>query len=82
VISTQAPTDADLLSVLIDDAKTGKDPKTKLFMYSADERSTRSKRRGHQAGEPGFGDFRSAEEVREPGRGRAADAVAESATAT
>lgn len=37
IISTQAPTDADLLSILIDDAKTGKDPKTKLALYTADE---------------------------------------------
>lgn len=35
VISTQAPTDADLLSVLIDDAKKEEDPKTKLFLWSA-----------------------------------------------
>lgn len=35
VISTQAPTDADLLSVLIDDAKRGSDPRTKLVLYTA-----------------------------------------------
>src|SRR5690606_22045729 len=35
VISTQAPTDADLLSVLIDDARAGADPETKLFLYAA-----------------------------------------------
>lgn len=35
VISTQAPTDADLLSVLIDDALTGKDPTVKVVQYSA-----------------------------------------------
>src|SRR3546814_10221430 len=37
IISTQAPTDADLLSVLIDDAKTQRDPRTKLVLYTADE---------------------------------------------
>lgn len=37
VISTQAPTDADLLSVLIDDAKRKEDPRTKLVLYTADE---------------------------------------------
>lgn len=37
IISTQAPTDADLLSILIDDAKTGADPKTKVFLWTADE---------------------------------------------
>ena len=36
VISTQAPTDADLLSILIDDAARGEDPRTKLVLYSAD----------------------------------------------
>lgn len=37
IISTQAATDNDLLSILIDDAKTGADPTIKLFMYTADE---------------------------------------------
>jgi phage terminase large subunit-like protein len=36
VISTQAPTDADLLSMLIDDAKTLADPRTKLVLYTSD----------------------------------------------
>lgn len=36
VISTQAPTDADLLSILIDDAKTGADERVKLFLFTAD----------------------------------------------
>lgn len=35
VISTQAPTDADLLSVLIDDAQTGADPKVKCWLFTA-----------------------------------------------
>lgn len=35
IISTQAPTDADLLSVLIDDAVTGIDPRTTLSLYTA-----------------------------------------------
>jgi phage terminase large subunit-like protein len=35
VISTQAPTDADLLSVLIDDALTGADPMVKVVLYAA-----------------------------------------------
>ena len=33
IISTQAPTDGDLLSVLIDDALTGKDPRVKVVLY-------------------------------------------------
>jgi phage terminase large subunit-like protein len=36
IISTQAPTDADLLSVLIDDGMTNADPLTKVFLYTAD----------------------------------------------
>lgn len=35
IISTQAPTDADLLSVLVDDAQTGADPTVKVVQYSA-----------------------------------------------
>jgi phage terminase large subunit-like protein len=35
VISTQAPTDGDLLSILIDDAKAGNDPRTVLSLYTA-----------------------------------------------
>lgn len=35
VISTQAPTDADLLSLLIDDALSGADPRVKCRLYSA-----------------------------------------------
>jgi hypothetical protein len=35
IISTQAPTDADLLSLLIDDALTGRDPRVKVELYSA-----------------------------------------------
>lgn len=34
VISTQAPTDADLLSLLIDDARTGADPRNKCVLYT------------------------------------------------
>jgi phage terminase large subunit-like protein len=35
IISTQAPTDADLLSILIDDAKAGHDPRTVLRFNTA-----------------------------------------------
>lgn len=34
VISTQAPTDADLLSLLIDDGKSGADPRVKCVLYA------------------------------------------------
>lgn len=35
IISTQAPTDADLLSVLIDDAMSASDPMTKVVLHTA-----------------------------------------------
>jgi len=35
IISTQAPTDGDLLSVLIDDAQSGLDPRTVVRLYTA-----------------------------------------------
>jgi phage terminase large subunit-like protein len=35
IISTQAPTDGDLLSILIDDALTGEDPRTIVSLYTA-----------------------------------------------
>jgi phage terminase large subunit-like protein len=65
VISTQAPTDADLLSLLIDDAKTGADPKLKLFMFSADESLDPFSDEAIRAANPAFGDFLNAEEVRQ-----------------
>lgn len=34
IISTQAPTDADLLSLIIDDALTGADPTNKVVLYT------------------------------------------------
>ncbi len=37
IISTQAPKDGDLLSVLIDDALKDSDPRTKIALYTADE---------------------------------------------
>jgi phage terminase large subunit-like protein len=64
VISTQSPTDADLLSVLIDDAKTGKDPRTKLFMFSADETLDPFSTAAIKQANPAYGDFQNAEEVR------------------
>jgi len=35
IISTQAPTDSDLLSVLIDDALAGHDPRVTLSLFTA-----------------------------------------------
>lgn len=64
VISTQAPTDADLLSVLIDDAARGEDPRTKLFLYAADKSLDPFSDQAIKAANPAFGDFQNAQEVR------------------
>ena len=65
VISTQAPTDADMLSVLIDDAKRGLDPKTKLFLFSADEKLDPFGAKAMKQANPALGDFLNATEVAE-----------------
>lgn len=65
VISTQAPTDTDLLSVLIDDAASGADPLTKLFLYTADEALDPFGDEALQAANPALGDFLNADEVRQ-----------------
>lgn len=68
IISTQAPTDADLLSVLIDDAKTQADPKTKLFMWTADPEMDPFSEDALKAANPAYGDFLNAQEVWETGQ--------------
>ena len=64
IISTQAPTDADLLSILIDDAKTKADPRTKLFLWTADEDLDPFKVSTIKKANPAYGDFLNAEEVK------------------
>lgn len=63
IISTQAPTDADLLSVLIDDAKTGADPKTKLFLWTAPEDLDPFSKKAIKKANPAFDHFMNQEEV-------------------
>ncbi len=63
VISTQAPTDSDLLSILIDDAKAEHDAKTKLFLYTAPEDAPPFKKATIRKANPAFGDFLNADEV-------------------
>lgn len=63
IISTQAPTGADLLSVLIDDAKTQKDPRVRLFVYEADPDADPFRRSTIRQANPAFGDFLNADEV-------------------
>jgi len=63
IISTQAPTDADLLSLLIDDALTGADPRNKVELCTApmdmDPFSVKAIRKAN----PHFDDFMNQEEV-------------------
>jgi phage terminase large subunit-like protein len=65
IISTQAPADADLLSVLIDDAKTGRDQRTKLVLYSADESLDPFSDEAIRAANPHFDAFMNQREVRD-----------------
>jgi len=59
VISTQAPTDADLLSVLIDDAEKGIDPRTIVSLYTADDSLDPFSVEAMKAANPAFGDFQN-----------------------
>jgi phage terminase large subunit-like protein len=63
VISTQSPTDADLLSVLIEDAKKGADPKVKLALFTADPEADPFDVETIKQANPAFGDFQNADEV-------------------
>jgi phage terminase large subunit-like protein len=63
VISTQAPTDADLLSTLIDGALSGADPKTVVSLYSAPMGADPFEAATLQACNPAWGDFLNADEV-------------------
>jgi phage terminase large subunit-like protein len=64
IISTQAPTDADLLSILIDDAKRGEDPETKLFLWTAPENLDPFSDAAQYAANPALGDFLSLAELK------------------
>lgn len=64
VISTQAPTDADLLSVLIDDALGGGDPKTVVSLHTAPMDMDPFSDEAIKAANPAYGDFLNADIVR------------------
>jgi phage terminase large subunit-like protein len=64
IISTQAPTDADLLSVLIDDALTDADGRTKAELYVADLELDPFADEAIRAANPHFDVFMNQEEVR------------------
>ena len=63
IISTQAPTAGDLLSILIDDAQTGADPKVTLSMYAAGDDDDPFSEQTIIKANPAFGDFQSRDEV-------------------
>ena len=65
VISTQAPTDDDLLSVLIDDALDGHDPHTVVSLYTAPMDADPFSDEAIKAANPAYGDFLNAELVRD-----------------
>lgn len=64
VISTQAPEDGDLLSILIDDAARKTDPKVKLFLWTAPVELDPFSDEAIKAANPAFGDFLNATEIR------------------
>lgn len=63
VISTQAPTDGDLLSILIDDALEGNDPRVVLSLYTADPDLDPFSEEAIKQANPAYGDFLNAAEV-------------------
>lgn len=63
VISTQAPNPDDLLSVLIDDAKTEADPRVVLSLYTAPDDADPFDAETIRLANPAFGDFQNADEV-------------------
>ena len=63
IISTQAPTDADLLSVLIEDGLKGADPRVVVSLYTADPALDPFSEDAIRAANPAFGDFQNATET-------------------
>jgi phage terminase large subunit-like protein len=63
IISTQSPTDGDLLAVLIDDALAGNDPRVVLSLYTAPLEADPFAEETIRLANPAFGDFLNAREV-------------------
>ena len=64
IISTQAPTDADLLSILIDDALAGNDPRIICKLYTAPLEDDPFLVSTIRKANPAYGDFLNANEVK------------------
>lgn len=65
VISTQAPTDADLLSIWLDDAERSQDPTIVSHVYTAPEGCELTDKEAWKAANPALGLFRSVKDVEE-----------------
>jgi phage terminase large subunit-like protein len=63
IISTQSPTDSDLLSMLIDDGLSGKDPRVVVSLHTAPDGLDPFSEEAIRAANPAFGDFQNAQEV-------------------
>lgn len=64
IISTQAPTDADLLSTLIDSAQVANDPRYKVFLDEVPEDADIWDEKTWYLANPALGDFLSLDEMR------------------
>jgi len=64
-ISTQAATDADFLSIIIDDAKKSNDKKTVCHVYAADEGCDLLDKKQWKKANPALGIFRSIKDLEE-----------------
>lgn len=64
IISTQAPTDGDLLSILIDDALAGHDPTTTISLYTAEMEIDPYKVKAMKQANPAYGDFMNAKSIK------------------
>lgn len=63
-ISTQAATDGDMFSILIDDAKRNKHKKTVCHVYEADKDADLLSKKAWKAANPAMGLFRSEKDLR------------------
>lgn len=63
IISTQAPTDSDLLSILIDKGITGEDPRTVVALYAAPQEADPFTKETIRLANPALGDFLNEKEV-------------------
>lgn len=64
-LSTQAPTDADFLSVMIDDAENSQDPHTVCHLYAAPDECELMDVEAWAMANPGLGLFRSQKDLEE-----------------